>query len=81
MAVALSRAPIDQPTEEDLVGEEESPRIRLILRWAASCAGFEDEFQEALIHPNIKWIKEAAGQDQAHLELLGPVTRDFPKRI
>ena len=78
---ALSRALVDQPREEDLLGEEESQRIRQIIRRAASCAGIEDELQEALVDPNIEWIKESAAQDQAYQELFGAVTGGFPNRI
>ena len=81
VADALSRAPVDQPTEEDLLGEEESPRIRQIIRRAASCAGIEDELQETLVDPNIEWIKGAASQDRAYQELLEAVKGGFPKRM
>ena len=81
IADALSRAPVDQPTEEDMLGEEASRGIRQIVRRAASCAGIEDELQETLVDPNMEWIKGAAEEDVSYQELLTTLRNGFPDRI
>ena len=81
IADALSRAPVDQPTEEDMSGEEASRGIRQIVRRAASCAGIEDELQETLVDPNMEWIKGAAEEDVSYQELLTTLRNGFPDRI
>ena len=81
IADALSRAPVDQPTEEDMLGEEASRGIRQIVRRAASCAGIDDELQETLVDPNMEWIKGAAEEDVSYQELLTTLRNGFPDRI
>lgn len=79
VADAFSRAPVDVPTDEDQLAEDATPQIRRIVRRAASCAGVEDELEEALADPNMEWLKRAAGDDQAYQELLGTVRQGFPE--
>ena len=81
IADALSRAPVDQPMEEDLLGEEASKGIRQIVRRAASCAGIDDDLQETLADPNIERIKDAAKRDTSYQELLENVRNGFPNKI
>ena len=79
VADAFSRAPVDMPTEEDILGEDITPQIRRIVRRAASCAGVEDEVTEELLDPNMEMIKKAAGDDQAYQDLLLTVRNGFPE--
>ena len=81
IADALSRGPVDQPTEEDILGEEASRGIRHIVRRAASCAGIDDDLQENLVDPNMEWIRDAAKRDNTYQELLATIRGGFPDKI
>ena len=77
VAGAFSRAPVGMPTEEDILGEDASKQIRRTVRRAASCAGVDDELEEALVDPNMEWIKNAAREDNTYKELLETVRQGF----
>ena len=78
IADALSRAPVDQPTEEDMSGEEASRGIRQIVRRAASCAGIDDELQETLVDPNMEWY---SGWPCVHMWTATPTSRKVINQI
>ena len=78
IADALSRAPVDQPTEEDMLGEEASRGIRQIVRRAASCAGIDDELQETLVDPNMEWY---SGWPCVHMWTATPTSRKVINQI
>ena len=82
IADALSRSPVDQPTEEDLLGEEDAPHIRRLVRRAATTFEEEDgELSRALTDPHMEWIKRAAAEDPEYQRLLRYVLEGFPDRI
>ena len=58
---------------------EVAPQVRRIVRRAVSCAGVDDDLEEALVGPNMEWLKRAAAVDKAYQELLQTVRRGFPE--
>ena len=79
---ALSRSPVDQPTEDDQLGEEEAPQIRrLVRRAAAPCEDEDKELSHELTDPHMEWIRRAAAEDPEYQRLLRYVREGFPDRI